>query len=557
MVSDKNHTLLADVIGLVSHFGGPEVSEEDLEWVADIPSGNKLLEWLAAQTSATHEFQTSASSVDGNHSSHADLYRTVVSSIALYQEELDILDHLHTGGTSSRNHTSELEGPPSGYTPPSTLRSRGEKLEREAESLEARSLRLKRRITFAKSAAKDMKQTINILRKQNETAESTIQQQEEQLSDLSVAADSTAGKCTQQAVALLQSAGHKEEQLTVIKSKIASLDHARHAIAGALARLYTALDVSYSALPYANELEDDAAIVQARLARVDTGSTGASVLTQAAYVEELEKLTHKIEASSPGISLQLEELPQVHGTPLESTKGNSIVPDVKTELERAGHLDRCLLLQTQESSLDIAIREMQQTILPRLQQTYDILCAHCTTVTETEAIVSALIEELEDINDTVESAKRLPDTDDGQDEDPEAIAELAASDLLKSLLQSEGSNRPIVLLSRSDTDAALSFLAEKSAVSRQHEAKWKSDLGTRLAELSSSHDALLSVAYENAPVNTSPPFGPPPAEKAVKESARRKAEELTDASVRLQKASELSSRDKRRLAAWNPEKWAS
>lgn len=48
---------------------------------------------------------------------------------------------------------------------------------------------------------------------------------------------------------------------------------------------------------------------------------------------------------------------------------------------------------------------MQDQLIPRLQQTYDDLYSRSATAVETEAIVSALIEELEEINDAIENSK--------------------------------------------------------------------------------------------------------------------------------------------------------
>ncbi|KAH9855924.1 hypothetical protein C2E23DRAFT_874526 [Lenzites betulinus] len=578
MTSGARHTI-KDAIRTISHLGGPNVSEEDLEWAADIPSGRELLEWLATQAAETRELNIPDLSNDGPQvlSDH-DLYQTVISPIALYQEEQVVLNRLYAGrATSTRDQAAEKRLLLTDYALPSTLRSRADTLEIEAQALELRSSRVKRRTILAQSAVKDMKQTVSTVRKKNDTLESTLKQQEERLADLSIAADSVVGRCNQQAVALLDSATQGDKSRTVLKSNIASLDRARHAIASAIGHLYETLDVSYSALPSASELEDDAASIQERPSRVDASSSGASALAEAAYVEELERLTRRLDQLSPRGSAQFEEQIRTYATSSESTKGvpmGKITPDIRNELERAGRTDRRLLLQRQESGLDTAIREMQENLLPKLQQTYDVLRARSATTAESEAIVSALIEELEDINDTVESTKRATNVEDhGDDEDPDTILELAVTDLLKNLLRSDGTDRPTVLLNRSDIDATLASLEERSTSTRQAEVEWGFNLRNRIAELyvqrafslsflayllflfrSGSHAALLAAAYENAPVNTSPPFAAPPLETAVKADARSKAEELTDAAVKLQKASELSSRDKRKLAAFNPEK---
>ena len=78
---------------------------------------------------------------------------------------------------------------------------------------------------------------------------------------------------------------------------------------------------------------------------------------------------------------------------------------------------------------------MRGELVPRLQSTYDDLQARSAAAAEAEVAVSALIEELEDVNDAVESTKRsqraLVPTD---DEDPEGILEAEVIDLLKNLL---------------------------------------------------------------------------------------------------------------------------
>lgn len=75
---------------------------------------------------------------------------------------------------------------------------------------------------------------------------------------------------------------------------------------------------------------------------------------------------------------------------------------------------------------------MRDQLIPRLQETYDDLHSRSVTAIETEAIVSALIEELEDINDAVETTKSstLPDAW----EDPGGVLESGMMELLKGLL---------------------------------------------------------------------------------------------------------------------------
>ncbi len=78
--------MVADVIRIISHLGGPDCSEEDLQWAADIPSGKHLLEWVANQGSATSDFGDAGV----QHSPRDILDQIVLSPIALYKEELDV-----------------------------------------------------------------------------------------------------------------------------------------------------------------------------------------------------------------------------------------------------------------------------------------------------------------------------------------------------------------------------------------------------------------------------------------------------------------------------------
>ena len=78
---------------------------------------------------------------------------------------------------------------------------------------------------------------------------------------------------------------------------------------------------------------------------------------------------------------------------------------------------------------------MRDDHLPRLQEMYEELRARSATAIEVEAVISALIEELEDVSDAVAST----DHSDGAlavlgDEDPETILESEVVGLLKALL---------------------------------------------------------------------------------------------------------------------------
>ena len=73
--------------------------------------------------------------------------------------------------------------------------------------------------------------------------------------------------------------------------------------------------------------------------------------------------------------------------------------------------------------------------MPKLQTLFDDFHARSSFTAETEAIVSALIEELEDVNDAMDSTERelTPHADNG---DPDGLLEEEIKELLKRKLGS-------------------------------------------------------------------------------------------------------------------------
>lgn len=81
---------VTDVIRIISHLGGPDCSEDDLRWAADIPSGKQLLGWLASQGSAATGLHVAgAEQLYGVPNPQDALDQTALSPIALYKEESD------------------------------------------------------------------------------------------------------------------------------------------------------------------------------------------------------------------------------------------------------------------------------------------------------------------------------------------------------------------------------------------------------------------------------------------------------------------------------------
>ncbi|OSC97301.1 hypothetical protein PYCCODRAFT_1419652 [Trametes coccinea BRFM310] len=545
-----------DAAALISHLGGPPCSEDEIRWAADIPSGQRLLEWLAAQVAEdTLQMPDSVAKQPSRVSEPRQdvLKRASVSPIGLYREETDILQCLdaqhkaHSGVTAAGSDTLPL------YDLPSRLSARAIAFEREDEALEIQATRLRHRLGQAKAAFKELKDTISAIKAEIQSLRSAKQEREQKLTDLSGEVDDVVGRAEHQATAILQAAERQDNDILPLKHEVASLERARVALSGAIQQLYNSLDDRYGSFPTADELQDHAAALSAKFAGLKGDSASVSDLAAAAYVEELERMTRQLERDPESLQ-HLTHLPPA-SSDAKGTRSPDMYPNVKVELERAGRLDRTALLRAQERGLNHAMEELRDRLLPRLQRCHDRLHAQASLAAEAESIISVLIEELEDVNDAIQDSARYVFS---KSESPSEILEEAVTDTLKRLLRSRGDDggRPTVLLSRADVEAELVSLAKRSTKSQEAEERWAAGLSRRLAELTRSHAPLLTATYQNSPMNTSAPFSPAALEVKVGQEARHRADDLTQSALRLQRDSELSSKDGRKLTALI-EKWAS
>ena len=109
---------ISRALEVISHLGGPECTQEELKWAGDIPAGKRLLEWLARQV-VDSEVPSSL-----NADIHSDdRLRTSLSTIALYKDELDILQRISSKVKQDGKKTTVTSvRPPQSYELPSQLR---------------------------------------------------------------------------------------------------------------------------------------------------------------------------------------------------------------------------------------------------------------------------------------------------------------------------------------------------------------------------------------------------------------------------------------------------
>ncbi|KAF8526001.1 hypothetical protein BU17DRAFT_83505 [Hysterangium stoloniferum] len=165
----------ADIVSLLDRLKGPHFSQNDLAWMWDLPTGKDLLEFLAAQVQGNSEF--------------------VIDDIALEEEEYDLWNRAVEAGlvvveppSSSGEEASYLPGE---YNPPSILQMELDDIEKEQRLMDIELSRLNQRITRAREVAvQASKSHKHISLVQKDTSRS-VTRLEEQLSQFSLAADST------------------------------------------------------------------------------------------------------------------------------------------------------------------------------------------------------------------------------------------------------------------------------------------------------------------------------------------------------------------------------
>ena len=236
-------------------------------------------------------------------------------------------------------------------------------------------------IWLFRTAAKGLKHAIHTLRKQIQDLNGSIQEQEQRLADLSVEVgprfgpeldlacshdtdrfqiDNRIAQHVDLAIRAVQdaipaTATQDSDAFEGYKADLASLSSSRAAVASAVKRLYLTLDERYASFPSAAELQHDAQILDAKLRGLAKDKSASQNLLQVAYIDELEKMARELEAGSatPDTLANVIRSPDAPpGSKEVETSAPNLKVDVKGELERAGRMDRLVLLKAQERGLD-------------------------------------------------------------------------------------------------------------------------------------------------------------------------------------------------------------
>ncbi|KAH9834128.1 uncharacterized protein C8Q71DRAFT_859792 [Rhodofomes roseus] len=565
MTEDTNgaHT----IVKFISSLGGPVYAAEEVAWASSVPQGKALLEWLASQV----RHHAIATHIEGGGDDVVE-YRASLDPIALHERELRELFSATTSEQSTRVRSNNAAG----YISPSILSTRSSLMEKESELLEDETRLLKHRLKSSKVAAKDLTQAIKALQIEVETVGKEIQQQDARLNELCINADTVVSRSARTAERLLEltkedgpADGSAEQSRTSpVRDSLVDISSLHGSVASAAASRLAAVDEAAASLPTPTEVKQEVARLQASLENsrgrqnhVNAYPDSRSMSTDA-YCAELDRISHLLESVSDTENKQRLLNDLVVGERSELKVDDDCV-DIVEEVARAWSLDQAAILEAREKIVDEAIKRFTEDLLPPLGVLHRALAARSEYNLEAEALVSVLIEELEEVADDVAAVKQhmarasaSAEAADAREKHAHALLEEELTELLK---RTQGSRppdaRPLVLLEREDVTMELKAVRERAQAADEGQTRWTSTLAPKLAELSSTHADLLAVVYENAPVNTSPPFGLPTDARAVVASIKETAIRLDAMLQRLQKDSQLGDRDKRKLTAF-VEKWA-
>ncbi|KAJ7198559.1 hypothetical protein GGX14DRAFT_666027 [Mycena pura] len=531
------------VTSIVSLLGGPELNAEDIEWALGIPAGQRLLEWIVSQA-----VQQNANDA----TTDADALRVALQAISLEEDELCKLRRVTA---VSRPATDQL-ALECKYIPPARLRTKEQSLIDEANLLESQAEVLKARLQQSKVASQNLAKAIKCIASEIEALDDDILASENNLSDLSLNADTVIQNSVKSSLGLLDACVRNSDSLEE-DSCLSTLLSTRTSIVDRFHSQLRAIDTAAARLPTTEELQVECARLDAALYTPRAGgeclaAMGAAAAFDCEIAHLCEKLKNDPDAVSALVAQESKQNQHAQTPP-------SVKIDVATQVQAAWAHDQAAILEARGAVLDEVIAEFSDTLLPSLTSLEENLSARNAHLREAQALIGSLQEEIHDIVEDVQCAPQHQPQSDGETE-AAADAELQAGlvKLLKQLKDFRPRDAPpLVLLSQEDILCELRAVYERQEISRHEEEAWAANLLPTLRSLEAAHAPLLNAVYADSAVNTSPPFARCVDIQAAYADAKAKADDLEGAINKLQEETKTLTNDRgKRLLDNFVAKWA-
>ncbi|CAL1711490.1 unnamed protein product [Somion occarium] len=534
---------------ILRHLGGPNIQEDDIAWANDLPAGRSLLQWMSDQM---------LEDSSAGHSAKYDneLFAKVsLRPITLEYEERRIYDTIQKDSPPVQATLHDT------YVVPSILQKRSKTTETEVKLLELEEAQLKYRLKHAKTAIDRLQQTAKSLQTAIRQLNDDLRNYHESLSELSNTADETIPKSVLSAHQLLSARTHRGQlsfpnNVDSLQSAFDNLSTLHASIVDIAETNLRQIDGAQRNLPSLEEVEREASRVNSALSKLKDkhGHHEEEFRTEVTYTENLKALCDKLENATDPETV-LSELLRSDDMHVAADLVDPFDLDIRNRLETGWKLDQMALLIAKEQLLDEAQQLFDETLIPPLRALHEIVCATNAANFEAEALIGALLEELEETVDDVEDAKHKRRTMSSVPGEENPLVYEALTKVLKDNRDLRPPDAPpLVLLDGEDLTQELKAVETRLAASTRAETKWTSELPDKLSVLSNLHAPLLSTIYANSPVNTSKPFEASLELNQLEREARREAEKLSNAIIKLQKEAELTDRSKRKLNAF-VDKW--
>ncbi|CCM05217.1 uncharacterized protein FIBRA_07427 [Fibroporia radiculosa] len=545
----------AALVRIITALGGPELSPQELDWAISLPAGQAIVQWLTLQTTnISKEEDVNIMDIQTRASLH---------QIALHAEEAKDMNMIIDAPRATAEHSNTLTATPLGYIGVHTLHSQMVRNESEAQLLEDEIRLLKHRFKGIKMASKQLNRSIEALQRSRGSTDETLRRQQELLEESSIHADSLIARSNSIAGKLLNGAiiptlvkDDSRPSILNLRKRLADLSTRRTELVKIAQERNEQIVQAHGSLPNVLEIEHETTRLQVHLRKLSSNIHGLSSSQAAAgsYCTEMDKICKELGAVEDSQSKRaiLERIAGEVDTKCDKDHVDVNEIDVISELNRAWKLDQLALLSAREMMADEMNLHLKQQSFYPLEELQSTLLKSSSHVFETEALVSALTEELEEVADDAESAKRskLLHPDPGVFSEKEA----GLVDLLKSMQHLRPPDAPpLVLLNEEDLKNEIDIISRQSRAASRKEMQWASELSQQILSLTNHHAPLVAALYANSPVNTSPPFIPPRDEQVLEEQAHQTADELNVAVAKCQKEP-VSDRDKQKLNAFI-DKW--
>lgn len=537
---------------MIRTLGGPRFSPGDFEWATSLPAGKNLIDWLASQAA------TEASE------GHAGINSTVaLHSIALHEAEIKDAKIAEKAGIVTDTGRIDTTIIPSTFQSVATLRSRREQALSESELLETETAMLRHRLKSVKIASKEMAHTVKTLKASINGLDDQMRRREERLGDISIQVDTALSGSVNAASRLLSAADSDREKagayLKACSARLAEMTELRAQIAEITKERFHELAAADRSIPTALEVQREAERLHQQLNIIESPSgpePGPETAESEAqlFCAELDGIAHQLMSlpedveKDQAVSDILATMEAEHDA---STASADV--DLVQELTRAWNSDQMKSMTARERVVDETMNMFSQCLLPPLDTLHAHLLASKGHAFEAEALVSALVEELEEVVDDVTSIRDSAGKD--KSVQPQALLEDELRDELKQLQSLRPSDaNPLVLLDEADLSKELASIPEWLSHAEDAEREWVVSLLDRLSSLTHNRASLLSTIYANSPVTTSPPFLPSATQQKLENDLQRRVEQLSNLTIRLEE-SRMTDRDERKLDAFIG-KWA-